>query len=65
MGAVQSTASKPKRVQHSTFCDIFSNVILTGKVSVKIECYMYMYILTDPSAELSNNAVIKVNQNIN
>ena len=36
---VQSIANKLKRVQHSTFCDTFSDVVLTGNCSVKIECY--------------------------
>ena len=36
---MQSTANKPKRVQHSTFCDTLSDVILTGKYEVKIERY--------------------------
>ena len=37
-GAVQSTANKLKGVQHSTFCDTFSDVILTDECEVKIEC---------------------------
>ena len=39
MGAVQSTANKPKRVQHSTFWDALSEVIFTGECLVKMEHY--------------------------
>ena len=40
MGAVQSTANKPKRLQHSTFWDTFSDVVLTENCSAKIACYL-------------------------
>ena len=59
MGAVQSTSNKPKRLQHSTFCDTFGDVVLTENCSAKIACYPCKV-----GEQHHNNMLKKFNQNI-